>query len=31
MPPANNNDAVATVWEIKKEWVKEVRRYETEI
>lgn len=28
MPPANNNDAVATVWEIKKEWVKEVQRYE---
>lgn len=28
MPPANNNEAVATVWEIKKEWVKEVQRYE---
>lgn len=27
MPPANNNNAVATVWEIKKEWVKEVRQY----
>lgn len=25
MPPANDNDAVATVWEIRKEWVKEVR------
>lgn len=27
MPPANNNDAVATIWEIRREWVKEVRIY----
>lgn len=27
MPPANENDAVATIWEIKREWVKEVRHY----
>ncbi len=30
MPPANNNDAVATVWELRKEWVKEVLRYHGE-
>lgn len=28
MPPANNNLAVATTWEIRKEWVKEVYHYE---
>ena len=27
MPPADHNDAVATVWEIKREWVKEVQHY----
>lgn len=30
MPPANNNDAVATIWEIRRDWVKEVWYYETE-
>lgn len=25
MLPANDNDAVATIWEIKREWVKEIR------
>lgn len=30
MPPANDNDAVATIWEIRREWVKEVRCYEKE-
>lgn len=28
MPPANNNEAVATIWELRKEWVKEVQFYE---
>lgn len=31
MPPANNNDAVATIWEIKREWVKEARHYGAEL
>lgn len=31
MPPANNNDAVATIWEIKLEWVKEARHYGSEL
>lgn len=31
MPPANNNDAVATMWEIKREWVKEARHYGAEL
>lgn len=31
MPPANNNDAVATIWEIKREWVKEARHYGSEL
>ena len=30
MPPANKNDAVATIWEIRRDWVKEVWHYETE-
>lgn len=30
MSPANDNDAVATIWELRKEWVKEVRHYGTE-
>lgn len=28
IPPAKKEEAAATVWEIKKEWVKKVRRYE---
>lgn len=31
MPPANHNQAVATTWELKKEWVKEVYRYEESV
>ena len=28
MPAKDKNGMVATVWELKKEWVKEVRSYE---
>lgn len=27
MPPADRKDAVATIWEIRREWIKEVKLY----
>ena len=30
MPPTRPQDAVATAWELRREWVKEVRYYDGE-